>query len=738
MIPSILLTLAGVSFAALEPRQVIHEAREQPSFISSRDLVHAKTEPCKFLSQTYEESNSEPGASVILAVPPSIAIACLKSVPLDKERDLELLDYLEPLVGFQSTLEILADPPKEYLFPGVDVLGGFDTVRSRLERNKYKTQYEVMTDLRSIFAAAYDGHFDYPPALLNAFIYIRRDLEFESVSVDGIRLPYIFHAIDTRRGNQGLLSYRPSAVKSIDGTPIIEWLENDAALSVAGAQDPDAQYNSLFASLPRGAVGQAGNTLFSQFEIPDTYTIEFHNGSTWEVANEILVPPTVDLSGIESGEDFHQYIEIAPANTTSKKSSDHERRSMRETQSKPIAGYPRPVVKHSDNSVAGYFLPGKDYEDTAVLSILSFLPVGIDLTNLGTDFDMSKFILEGQAVVLKLIKQAKAAGRDKLIIDMSANGGGSVILAHSIYRLLFPDGKFTSWDRYRANAVLEATAEADYDNLVQALITRSQHYPISPKNMSIETGKEFYGPYTVKGQNVTAAFQTDKTIPWDPSIPAYFNGFDPEMEPLVEEAPWKPENIIIVTDGICASACGLLTGLLTRNHGIRTLALGGRPLNQAMQAMGGVKGTLLNFNSEIVTAIAEVRSSAGSDKKKLSILSDASVSFPSMQDPPLLPLTTSGVGRVNALNGYTEDDLEGYPVHFRYEAANCRLFYTQLMLASPIEAWRRARGVAWNGESCVQGSTTNQNGKIGDKTVKYDSSVRSRAIGITGPGSLKK
>lgn len=150
MIPSILLTLAGVSFAALEPRQVIHEAREQPSFISSRDLVHAKTEPCKFLSQTYEESNSEPGASVILAVPPSIAIACLKSVPLDKERDLELLDYLEPLVGFQSTLEILADPPKEYLFPGVDVLGGFDTVRSRLERNKYKTQYEVMTDLRSI------------------------------------------------------------------------------------------------------------------------------------------------------------------------------------------------------------------------------------------------------------------------------------------------------------------------------------------------------------------------------------------------------------------------------------------------------------------------------------------------------------------------------------------------------------------------------------------------------------
>jgi len=148
IIPS-LLALAGVGFAALEPRQIMHQARDLPSFITSRDLSYAKN-PCKFLSQAYEEANPEKGEPVILAIPPSVGIACLKSVPLDKKRDLELLDYLQPLIEFQSTLEILADPPKEYLFPGVDVLGGFDTIRSRLENNKYKTQYEVMTDLRSI------------------------------------------------------------------------------------------------------------------------------------------------------------------------------------------------------------------------------------------------------------------------------------------------------------------------------------------------------------------------------------------------------------------------------------------------------------------------------------------------------------------------------------------------------------------------------------------------------------
>ncbi|KAM0500448.1 hypothetical protein ACHAP8_004985 [Fusarium lateritium] len=733
IIPTSLLALAGVGFAALKPRQIMHQARHQPSFITYRDLSDTKN-PCKLISQTYEESNPKQGDPVILAIPPSVGIACLKSVPLDKKRDLELLDYLEPLIEFQSTLEILADPPEEYLFPGVDVLGGFDTIRSKLKNNKYKTQYEVMTDLRSIFAAAYDGHFDYPPALLNAFMYVRRGIDFESVSSNGIRLPYIFSRIDSDRGNHGLLDYTPSAVKSIDGTPIVEWLEEDASRLTAGAQDPDAQYNALFSSAPRKAAGSSASTLITQYEIPDTYTIEFHNGTKKVVQNEIIILPLIDFSGIESGEDFHQYIEIMPANTTSE-APTNERRSTQES-SKSIPGYPIPIAKHSANSVAAYFLDGKGYEDTAVLSILSFVPIGLDLANPPAGFSLDKFILEGQAVVLELIRKAKAAGRDKLIIDMSANGGGSVILAQSIYRLLFPDGKFTGWDRYRANAALEAASEADYDNLVASFITRSEYYPVGVDGKAIETGKDFFGPYTVKGENVTVAFQTDKTVPWEPTIPAYINGFDPEMKPVVEKAPWKPEDILIVTDGICASACGILTGLLTRNYGIRTLALGGRPLNQAMQAMGGVKGTLLNFNQDIVSAVAQVKAGASADKEALSILNDASASLPSLSNPPLLPLPSAG--RVNSLNGYTEDNLKGYPVQFRYEAANCRLFYTQLMSASPTAVWRRARGVAWNEEPCVPGSTTGKNGMIGDKTLKYNSRVRSRASTIKGPGMLKK
>ncbi|KAI8713414.1 TSPc domain-containing protein [Fusarium sp. LHS14.1] len=722
------LALVGLA-AALEPRQIMHEGRDQPSFISARDYTNSDAEPCKIISQVYEESNTPKGKAAFLTVPVSVGIACLKSVPVDKERDLALLDYLQPLIEFQSTLEVLADPPEGYLFPGVNVLGGLDTIRDNLNKNKYKGQYEVMTDLRSLFAAANDLHFDYPPALLNTLVFLRRGIDFKSISSDGLSLPQIFHSIDVVRGNAGTLTYYPSAIKSIDGTPIDKWLEEDATRNANNMNDPDAQWNNLFSNLPRSAVGMAGTTFVSQFEIPDKYTIKFYNGTTLEVVNEIAIPNTVDFSGIESGEDFHEYFEI-PHNKTSKTPSSNERRADTK-ESANLDGYPKPVVKHSKNSITCYFLEGEGYEKTAVISILSFLPIGFDFATLG-DFNFDEYVAEAEEVLGEFIKKSKKAGRDKLIIDVSANGGGSLALAQSIYRVLFPDGEFTTFGRYRATESLAAATEADYETLLDTLITKSNEWPIDTKGNAIEEGEKWFGPYTIKGgQNMTAAFQSN--------LGRFEDDEDSGKKTTKVEPPWKPENILIVTDGTCASACTVLTGWLTRNYGIRTVALGGRPLHLAMQAMGGVKGTLLSFHSDLITATASFLSGVKNDKKALKILQDHEDAFPSLEDPPLLPLTDgANAGKVNALSGYTEDDVDGYPVHFRYEAANCRLFYTQRMLADPSETWKHVSAVGWSGAPCVSGSTVNSDGTIGDKALKYDVRVRSRARGVQGPGSLKK
>lgn len=398
-------------------------------------------------------------------------------------------------------------------------------------------------------------------------------------------------------------------------------------------------------------------------------------------------------------------------------------------------GYPEPYVKQSYKSVAGYLPEAEGYDDIAVLSILSFTPMGVALSDLA-NLNMTDFILEGRDVIVELFEAAKKEGRDKLILDLSTNGGGSILLAQEVYRLLFPDGKFTSYDRFRANDAIKASVEAQYEQFVVNLI--DSNWPLGPRDADIQRGDKFFGPYIAAGQNVTAPFITNLTQELAPDT--WLNGNEPDpRDTLIPEPYFDPENILIITDGTCASACGILTGLLTRNHGVRTLALGGRATRLPMQAMGGVKGTIVNMNSDIRKAFTSIYTSAAMDSDASEILKDAEDALPVVaSEPPLMPLNRGdGGGRVNGRNGYTLDDLDGYPVHFRYEAANCRLFYTPLMMADVRETWRRAADAAWYGAPCVHGSTANEDNTISDELPEYDSRVRSRVPGIKGPGSLE-
>lgn len=90
--------------------------------------------------------SAEPEATRAFVLP-SIAYNCLKSIPVDKENDMGLLNYLEPYIQFQSTLEPLAAPPDFYLIPGVDVLSGFGQIRAKLTNDEYDSQVDFALEL---------------------------------------------------------------------------------------------------------------------------------------------------------------------------------------------------------------------------------------------------------------------------------------------------------------------------------------------------------------------------------------------------------------------------------------------------------------------------------------------------------------------------------------------------------------------------------------------------------------
>lgn len=146
------VSLLVLTATALENHHLIHDAlHNQQPYVHHRDISRdAVSNPCGVLSEVFGEGFIFPGLPVMVDVRPSVAIACLRSVPVDRERDLRLISYLRPYLSFQSTIETLADPPDEYLLHGVDIWRGLDEIEARLKGLGYSSQYDVMMDLQSI------------------------------------------------------------------------------------------------------------------------------------------------------------------------------------------------------------------------------------------------------------------------------------------------------------------------------------------------------------------------------------------------------------------------------------------------------------------------------------------------------------------------------------------------------------------------------------------------------------
>ena len=134
-----------------------------------------------------------------------LALDCLKSVPLGKEQAIRLVDSLVPYVEWQSgmsasffadsltnvDLAYKKDPPVGYFFPPHDILGSLASIKSKLQQNFYKGEYDFSLDLYKVFILGHDGHFIFLPDALTAVFEFTRPKALVSVSEDGIKFPKI-------------------------------------------------------------------------------------------------------------------------------------------------------------------------------------------------------------------------------------------------------------------------------------------------------------------------------------------------------------------------------------------------------------------------------------------------------------------------------------------------------------------------------------------------------------------
>ncbi|KAH9238298.1 hypothetical protein K456DRAFT_1935086 [Colletotrichum gloeosporioides 23] len=643
-------------------------------------------------------------------VPAKLAFDCLQSVPNKPDPAKELLKSLKTYVQLQSTLPFLKNPPASYKLPAVDIEGGFQSIGDKVANNKYQSEYDFQLDILDLISSAHDGHFVFRGDMFKTFSF-RNGLVTDVVSIsrDGVEVPKLYHLKQLRQNASA------PAITKINGKDANVFI-SDLNLKYSGLQDPDSQWNSQFNSY---ATKQNSMILAASpiFQGP-MLTLTYENGEERSEESVAVIRPGTNFTDIKNGEDYYNKFCNPVMVSTNVLSEASNIRTQSRAKSPmalspmvtPIDGYPVPEVRDKGiNATAGYFLNGTGYDDVAVLAVSSFAPP--------ETVDSFAYLNDFQQTVEKFLAASQKAGKKKLVIDVTANGGGFILAGFDLFAQLFP-----TVSRFQANnlrlppsvntlARLAAAIPADFKPKTpeeNKALGNLRGSPIlsnllpkgvfTPDRVAFTSLEQVLRPVVLNGDNFSAYQQ----IPMDQPDPLFnLTGTGPRTNPPA--SVFTPENIVLLTDGTCASTCTIFSYLLILQMGVKTAVMGGRPQTGIMQSIAGVEGAqLFSYNDITIDATSALLLAPENQKAELQNgdLGELAKAYAIKR-----AANPKAAGAVNGKNAFAMSNAT-VPLQFLWEPANCRLFYTYETLTQPEAAWKRVVDVTFNNrpQLCVADS----------------------------------
>ncbi|OAG07605.1 uncharacterized protein CC84DRAFT_1216541 [Paraphaeosphaeria sporulosa] len=669
-------------------------------------------EPCAYIATLQSE-----GAS---SFPAGSAFDCLNSVPVDVEGDKKLIDELKIAWQWHSDISWLKNPPADWEDGSLDLIAELDKIKSNLEQ--FESEYQVQIAIQKITVRSGNFHLNYIPDILQVFGW-QRDVSLVALSDDGVKVPKLYVTFDALKVADGnITEEKISDITKINGADAWPYLENLAQWEQY--RDTDGRLNSLWAkgdTLTPGAF-----MMQSRFDGAET-NITFANGTEIEYINTAWTNEA--FKDVKDGKSF--YEKFCKGSISGVDAADNELiwkpefKSKRGPTAVPPNGehhssllhrretpavyqrFPEPVVSADSGGVAGYFLDGEGYDDIAVLKIMSFAP------------EKDPYGLEFQTVVDQFLVSSKNANKNRLIIDLRENDGGSMQLLLDTFEQLFPHRAPWQGARYRANPhfklIGDAVSEIYNNDTIQDYYketwngTFKEHYRhwayshfLDAQNKGFESWAQFKGPELFNGDQYTKTMRYNLSNEDDISVRLGGFKFTDETN---RTTVFNHTDIVMFTDALCGSACAAIHEEFKNNAGIRSVTVGGRAIEGPIQAVSGNKG------GEVVPLIRGIQQA---DRMRNISRTFSLESYPAdeatldeiIDTPELQRRAGDDMTRVQAQLMMRKGDKSSKPLQYTYEAADCRIFYTHESFADPVTAWKQVWGAFLDPESkCVKNST---------------------------------
>lgn len=247
------------------------------------------------------------------------------------------------------------------------------------------------------------------------------------------------------------------------------------------------RYNVAFSSLPRE---KSAKGLWAKTELwpGSSSDFEFANGTVRNVKTQA----TSDIVDFSYRNGTAVYNRFCSPSALPRQSNSTSKSSMR-----AAAGYPKPSFKDEYNSTTGYFSNETGLRDTAILSVPTFA----GSPSMTTDFASS------------FLRNATAAGKKKVIVDLSGNPGGAIVSGIDLFQVFFPGKPMYIGSRFRAHPAADfigrSFANASESEQLSALVNYSNPFPykmaVTPdQEGSFASWKELYGPHEILGTNTSS------------------------------------------------------------------------------------------------------------------------------------------------------------------------------------------------------------------------------------------
>lgn len=288
------------------------------------------------------------------------------------------------------------------------------------------------------------------------------------------------------------------------------------------------RYNRVFPALARSIASTPTDQYGIWYNINDwtdgaQLTLQFANGTSATVAK--TATPKERFFSYQNGTELYT-VHCLPRSLSTVSSSPPSAEEASE-----LTGLPETTWRNSANSVAGYFSNITALEDTGIIFLPTFSSSPQEVAQVTTDF----------------LRNATAAGKKNILIDVAANPGGYMSIGIDLFRIFFPDAFPYTATRFRAHEAARYLTKAysRYTTLDSSNTFAYRQMVTPDQESGFSSWEDLYGPHDIlrsSASSLLANFNFTAT-----STTVYpINGYG--SVPLNPDNPLFPaENIAIVS-----------------------------------------------------------------------------------------------------------------------------------------------------------------------------------------------